>query len=150
MHPNRMKIFEEVAANSDDVERLVEIRLAAMKESLEAVGRYDPQKARARFLDGFEVCSTTKIIIDNEVVGFYVLKRQPDHMLLDHFYIKPDIQGCGFGTAVLNSIKKQAGIKKLPIRLGALKQSRSNNFYRKNGFSYTHQGEWDNYYIYHH
>ena len=41
------------AAVGDDAEALVAIRIAAMRESLERLGRFDPQRARDRFLAGF-------------------------------------------------------------------------------------------------
>jgi GNAT superfamily N-acetyltransferase len=138
--------FEEVIATDKDTEMLVTIRLEAMKESLEAVGRYDPKRARKRFLDNFIAAETMKIVLTGEVVGFYVVKLNTDHMLLDHFYIKPAHQGNGIGSAVLSRIKKQAQLRQFPLRLGALKNSRSNDFYKKNGFTQTHQEAWDNYF----
>jgi len=36
------------------VEALVAIRIAAMRESLERIGRFDRQRARERFLAGFD------------------------------------------------------------------------------------------------
>jgi GNAT superfamily N-acetyltransferase len=141
--------FEEVIATDKDIEMLVTIRLEAMRESLEAVGRYDPKRARKRFLDNFIAAETMKIVLTGEVIGFYVIRKNNDHLLLDHFYISPAHQGSGIGSAVLENIKKQAWSQQIPIRLGALKNSRSNDFYMKHGFIQTHQGEWDYYYIFH-
>ena len=46
----------------------------------------------------------------------------------------------------IRRVKEAAVYTGLPIRLGALKQSESNNFYKNRGFVLTHQEEWDNYY----
>ena len=40
-----------------------------------------------------------------------------------------------------------ADASKKAIKLGALKESRSNDFYKSQGFVFTESGEWDNYYI---
>ena len=69
-----------------------------------------------------------------------------DHLYLKHFYLHPDFQSQGLGGRVISSIKRQAAASGLPIRLGALRNSRSNNFYQKHGFTYTHEEEWDIYY----
>jgi hypothetical protein len=41
-------------AVQSDAEVLVDIHIAAMRESLERIGRFDPQRARERFLASFE------------------------------------------------------------------------------------------------
>jgi hypothetical protein len=42
--------YEICLASDEDREFLAELRISAMKESLENVGRFDPVKARNRFL----------------------------------------------------------------------------------------------------
>ncbi len=37
-----------------DAGTLVQMRIAAMKEGLERIGRFDPQRARVRFLSTFD------------------------------------------------------------------------------------------------
>ena len=41
-----------VAAEPSDFESLVALRIEAMRESLERIGRFDPVRARERFLSG--------------------------------------------------------------------------------------------------
>jgi len=50
------------AATADDAEDLVAIRIAAMRESLERLGRFDLQRARDRFLAGFEPALTRHVV----------------------------------------------------------------------------------------
>ena len=129
-----------------DRESLAELRIAAMKESLESIGRFDPDTARNRFLNSFNKDDTRKVLIDGSLVGFYVIHKKIDYIHLDHLYFFPKYQGLGFGTKILALIKRQALEAGLPIRLGALRGSRSNDFYKKHGFIYTHEEEWDIYY----
>ncbi|MFT5692502.1 MAG: GNAT superfamily N-acetyltransferase [Oceanicoccus sp.] len=142
--------YKIVQANEEDKELLAEIRLLAMKESLEFLDRFDPKRARHRFLETFSRKHTWKITIGENVVGFYVLRLHESHFHLDHLYFRPNFQGEGLGGRVLAGIKQQAKVAELPIRLGALRESRSNDFYKKNGFSYTHEEEWDIYYEFAH
>jgi hypothetical protein len=41
---------------------------------------------------------------------------------------------------------KQARTRRWPVRVGALKGSRSNEFYVRHGFAPESCGEWDNFY----
>lgn len=138
--------FDIKLSAPESVEELVSIRLAAMKDSLQAIGRYDPARARERFLSTFEPEKTNCIFDADHLIGFYVLVANVDHWFLDHLYIHPDFQGKGAGSQILCRIKYAAESSDLPIRLKALKKSESNNFYKSHGFILTHQEEWDNYY----
>lgn len=136
-----------VPAKQSDLENLVAIRIEAMRESLERVGRFDPMRARERFLSGFEACNTRYIEVSGERVGFVVVKHHHSELLLDHLYVRPSAQGSGVGSAVLTQIFKEADAAVLPIRVGALKESASNRFYTRHGFQFIESSEFDNYYV---
>lgn len=119
-----------------------------MKPSLIALGRYDEKRVRKRFLDGFSPKDTVKILVNDDLAGFYVVRDKGDHLHLDHLYILPQYQSKGIGNTVVNKIKDQADCRGLPIRLGALRGSQSNDFYLQNGFVKTHEDEFDIYYQY--
>ena len=128
-------------------EELADIRARAMKESLEALGRFDPERVRHRFLDGFEPSCTRAIVASGERVGFLVVRQVESHLLLDHLYIEPRVQGTGLGSAVLRAVIAEAQKAKKALRLRALKHSRANVFYTKHGFELERVEEWDNYYV---
>jgi GNAT superfamily N-acetyltransferase len=132
---------------SDDVETLVQIRIEAMRESLERLGRFDPARARERFLASFDPAFCRFILVDEIKAGFVLLRPQSDHLLLDHLYIAPAHQGNGVGAAVLHAVLAEADALALPVRLGALRDSDSNRFYRRHGFVKTAESEWDIYYV---
>lgn len=127
---------------------LAELRILAMKESLEALGRFDPVRARTRFVDGFDREATRKVDVAGRLAGFYVVRDKGDHLYLDHLYIHPDCQGKGLGSSILADIIAAARERQLALRLGALRGSRSNAFYQSHGFVQTHEDEWDIYYEY--
>ncbi|MDQ0741348.1 GNAT family N-acetyltransferase [Pseudomonas sp. W4I3] len=134
-------------AQQSDLDNLVAIRIEAMRESLERVGRFDPVRARERFLSGFEAHSTHHIEVSGERVGFVVLKHHHNELLLDHLYVRPSAQGLGIGAAVLMQIFKTADAAALPVKVGALKESASNRFYTRHGFQFVESSEFDNYYV---
>ncbi|VVE87451.1 GNAT family N-acetyltransferase [Pandoraea bronchicola] len=137
------------ATTESDADALVDIRIAAMRESLEGIGRFDPRRARERFLASFDPDLCRFIEADGIQTGFILIRPLEDHWLLDHLYILPEHQGRGIGAAVLADIFKRADAQRMPIRLGALRGSDSNRFYQRHGFVQTGEAEWDIYYVRH-
>lgn len=137
------------ATTESDADTLVGIRIAAMRESLERIGRFDPQRARERFLASFDPALCWFIEADGIQTGFILIRPQQDHWLLDHFCILPEHQSRGIGAAVLRDVFKRADAQRMPIRLGALRGSDSNRFYHRHGFVQTDEAEWDIYYVRH-
>ena len=135
------------AANSEDFEALLALRIEAMRESLECIGRFDLARARERFQSGFSVEHSRHIEVEGKRVGFVVVKPQAECLLIDHLYIHPSAQSRGIGAAVLALVIEEANARALPIRVGALRESDSNRFYKRHGFVLVEQGEFDNYYI---
>ena len=142
--PPRISLEPAVQA---DFETLVAIRIDAMRESLERIGRFDPSRARERFRAGFSPEHTRHIVVAGKRVGFVVTKPQEQYLLLDHLYIKPEHQRLGIGAQALQSVFSQAASLRKPVKVGALRESESNKFYARHGFKLVEQGEFDNYYV---
>jgi GNAT superfamily N-acetyltransferase len=135
------------AVGADDVEALVALRIAAMRDSLERIGRFDPQRARERFLSSFDPARTRHIVVQGRPVGFVVTTPMATWLSLDHLYLDPAWQGQRIGAAVLTAVFAEAEALGLPVRVGALKQSDSNRFYQRHGFTLVEEGEFDLYYL---
>lgn len=133
-------------ALAEDAAALADIRVAAMRPSLVAVGRFDADRARRRLLDGFCAEETTLIRADGALAGFYVLRNRADHLYLDHLYLTPDRQGKGIGRWVVETIKDKARSLGLPVRLMALRHSAANAFYLGAGFRATGEKDFDIHY----
>lgn len=140
-----MKLTFEVTT-VDDFDCLVELRIDAMKESLEAIGRLDRERSIERFRSSFTPETTKTIRNEKELVGFIAVSEKEDHFYLDHLYIDPKFQSLGIGTLVIKELVGTSEKRKLPIRLGALKSSKSNEFYIRHGFEVTQEDEFDIYY----
>jgi GNAT superfamily N-acetyltransferase len=140
-------LIELAQASADDLQGLVALRIEAMRESLERIGRFDPVRARERFAAGFSPEHTRHVVVANARVGFVVVKPQADHLLIDHLYIQPSMQNQGLGAAVLVRVFAQADQAVLPLRVGALRESASNRFYLRHGFILVEEADFDNYYV---
>ena len=130
-----------------DAEELASLRVVAMRESLARIGRFDPTRARERFLSGFNPEQTRHILSVNRKVGFVAVKPIDSGLLLDHLYVKPEHQGKGIGAAVLSEVFAHASAANCSVRVGALRESESNQFYAQHGFVLVEQAEFDNYYV---
>lgn len=144
MNSDRVTFSQATAADFDE---LVTLRIAAMRESLERVGRFDPERARERLRNSFYPEHTQFIVLEGERVGFYTLRPMGDLLRLDHLYVQPKHQSLGIGSAVLQKIMAEADEQQLPMHLGALRESASNRFYQRHGFVQTHEDAWDIYYV---
>ena len=135
-----------LAAQAGDVEELASLRVAAMRESLERIGRFDPVRARERFTSSFDPAFTCHIMVSGAKVGFVVVRPSSEGWLLDHLYVLPAHQGQGHGAEVLRRVFADADARGQRLRVGALKGSRSNDFYQRHGFNLVESGDWDHYY----
>lgn len=142
-----------IPAGGIDPGLLADLRVAAMRPSLEAVGRFDPVRARQRFLAQYTAEDTWllqgSVLGATALAGFYVLRLRPDHLYLDHLYIHPDHQALGLGKRVVRAVQAQAAEQGLPLRLMALRDSPANAFYRACGFIPTKVDPLDTHYVWH-
>jgi ribosomal protein S18 acetylase RimI-like enzyme len=136
-----------VPVTAADFDLLADLRIAAMRESLERVGRFNPERARERLRSSFHPEHTCLIIFEEAKVGFYAARPSPEGLRLDHLYIHPDFQRRGIGGVVLKQILAGADQGAVPVLVGALKESASNRFYQRYGFAITSESEWDIYYV---
>ncbi len=123
-----------------DFEAMLALRIAALRESLERLGRFDPQRARERLASQFDPACMQHIECDGQRIGFVTVLPMPDGALkLQHLYIRPGHQGQGVGRWVLDGIKRQGR----DIHLSALRLSDANRFYLREGFVAVGESEMD-------
>jgi len=137
--------FEPAAP--EDVEALVALRIAAMRASLERIGRFDPQRARDRFLSNWSADHTRHLVTGGERVGFVVVRPVADHLLLDHLYVHPGHQRRGIGGTALEAVLQSADAAAMAVRVVALRESDANGFYVRHGFRLVQEADWDNHYV---
>ncbi|EEF62532.1 GNAT family N-acetyltransferase [Pedosphaera parvula] len=131
----------------EDFDELADLRIVAMRESLERIGRFDPDRARQRLRNSFYPEHTRFILLNAQRIGFYTFRPAGDGFHLDHVYIHPHHQSRGIGSYVMHHVLSQSDALKLSVHLCALRDSPSNRFYQRHGFVKTSEDEWDIYYV---
>ena len=132
-------------ATAEDFDRLFELRIAAMRESLERIGRFNERRAFERFRSTFTPEHTRLVLIAGQLAGCVAMKPEGGELLLEHFYLYPAFQGRGLGAAVLQHLLVEADEAGQPIRLSVLQKSDAARFYRRFDFVETSQDDFDIY-----
>ncbi|MDR7334650.1 GNAT family N-acetyltransferase [Roseateles asaccharophilus] len=122
-----------------DFEAMLSVRIEALRESLERLGRFNPDVARARLKSQFRPEWMRHLVVDGERVGYFTVEPRGGELRLHHLYLKPAMQGQGIGAWVLEQIKARG----LPITLAALRESRANDFYLRHGFKVVEEQAFD-------
>lgn len=130
-----MTPFSFIPAGPDDFDRLAALRLHVMRESLERVGRFNPERNRDYFRTSFRPDHTRLIAIDGQFAGCVAFGPWMEKLLLEHFYLTPEWQGRGLGGSVLAQLLNEADEHRLPVRLTVLKGSDAERFYTRRGFT---------------
>ncbi|MBH9576392.1 GNAT family N-acetyltransferase [Inhella proteolytica] len=125
--------FAPVAA--EDFEALLALRIRAMRPALEALGRFDPERARARFLGQFEPEAMRWVMRDGARVGLLTLRKGQQPWHLRHMYLEPEAQGQAVGAWVIGQAQQEAAAAGAGIALEALRGSAANRFYQRHGFA---------------
>lgn len=143
-----MQTIELIPATEADFEAMLALRIRAMQASLERIGRFDPERARERLRASYDPTVTRHIVIDGDQrIGFVAVKPCDAGLMLDHLYLDPLHHGQGIGSKVLQQIFSETDQLGLSLHVGALRQSDANLFYLKHGFVFSHETEWDIYYV---
>ncbi len=138
--------IEFLPAEVGDASALASLRVAAMQPSLEQVERFDPERARERFLADYSPEHTCHVSLQGQRVGCVVVKPDRLGFLLQHLYIHPEHQNRGIGSAVLAKVFALADAAEQELRLVALRGSGANRFYQRHGFVPMQEVDVDVYY----
>ncbi|MGF9698525.1 GNAT family N-acetyltransferase [Paenibacillus sp. MABNR03] len=137
---NRLTMRQAVQA---DQERLADLRALVLYDDLTRLGRYDEVRVRERFRNTFDPVYTWIIELEGSSVGCVALKPRSEGVLLEHFYIHPDIQGRKLGTEVLQMLLEQEEVRGKRVTLNVLQGSRAQRLYERFGFVVDREDEVD-------
>jgi len=134
-------------AGEADFETLLALRIRVLRPHLERVGRFDPERARRYFREGYDPTHLRLLLADGAFAGCVALKPDGDGLVLEHFYIDDGFQGRGLGGAVLRLLLAEADAAGKAVRLGVLKGSPAARLYQRHGFVWTHDEPYDDYFL---
>ena len=138
--------FAFAPACAGDLAALTELRLSVMAESFNRIGRFDPDRARAWFAETYRPETTRLIRVGGAMAGCVALyPTEPGTLKLEHFYLAPDWQGRGLGTAVLDVLLAEADAAGARGILTVLRESDARRLYERRGFVETGRDDLDVY-----
>jgi GNAT superfamily N-acetyltransferase len=130
-------------AKAADFESLLALRFRAMQPSLQALGRFDPERARERFAATFLPEFMQHIVVDDDRVGCVSLRPKPDALRIDHLYIDPAWQRRQIGSWVMDWACASADLRQQTLQLAMLQGSDAIRFYQRHQFFELQRGEFD-------
>ncbi|MEV2212881.1 GNAT family N-acetyltransferase [Streptomyces sp. NPDC050997] len=139
-------------AEPADVEPIVEIRAVVMRPDLERLGRFDEHRVRQRLRDAFSPRHTSVVLAGGALaggalVGCVALRPAEDGLWLEHFYLAPEVQGRGLGSAVLRTLLDRTDADGRSVRLNVLRGSAARRLYERHGFTVEAQDPIDIYMV---
>jgi GNAT superfamily N-acetyltransferase len=117
-----------------DFEPLLALRIDVMREHLERVFRYKPERARRIFREHFDEPGLRLILVDDERAGCVGFRISKSEIKIDSFYLDRRYQNRGLGATILKVLLAEADAQDLPVRLEVLRGSPADRFYERHGF----------------
>ena len=117
-----------------DFEPLLALRIEVMREHLERVFRYKPERARRIFREHFDEPGMRLILVDGERAGCVGFRTTDSEIKIDSFYLGRRYQNRGLGATILKVLLAEADAQGLPVRLEVLRGSPADRFYERHGF----------------
>jgi GNAT superfamily N-acetyltransferase len=118
-----------------DFEPLLALRIEVMREHLERVFRYKPERARRIFREHFDEPGLRLILVDGERAGCVGFRISEGEIKIDSFYLDRRHQNRGLGATILKVLLAEADAQGLPVRLEVLRGSPADRFYERHGFA---------------
>lgn len=116
-----------------------------MRPDLERLGRYDEHRVRQRLRDSFSPAHTMIIVVDGAFAGSVTVRPAEYGRWLEHFYLAPELQGRGLGSAVLRTLLDETDSSGALVRLNVLQGSAAQRLYERHGFTVEDQDPVDVY-----
>lgn len=129
-----MKDWRFGPPDESDFEPLLALRIDVMREHLERVFRYDPDRARGYFREAFDEPGMRLILVGGERAGCVGFRIGADEIKLDSFYLDRRHHNTGLGTTILKTLLAEADALRLPVRLEVLNGSKADRIYLRHGF----------------
>ena len=129
-----------------DFEPLLAIRTDVMREHLERVGRYTPERSRRMFRGHFDEPGTRLILQEGVRVGCVGFRKHDHEIRIDSFYLERRLHGSGLGTVILKALLAEADATGLPVRLEVLTGSKADRLYLRHGFVKLREDEIEGFY----
>ncbi|MFD6699242.1 MULTISPECIES: GNAT family N-acetyltransferase [unclassified Microbacterium] len=116
-----------------DIDAIAALKERVLRQDLEPLVGWDPERSRARVVEHFSPSHTWMIAVDGEDAGTITLRPDQEALWLEMFYLDARHQGRGIGSSVLRSVLTDAPADR-PLRLQVLVGSAALRLYERHGF----------------
>jgi ribosomal protein S18 acetylase RimI-like enzyme len=122
-------------SNADDAPLFYRVIEQTMREFIIATwGKWNESRVLQESREDSISPNAQVIQIGDVAVGVFLVERSPTHIQLEQIYLLPKYQRLGIGSALINSLIKEASQSYLPIRLRVMAINPAKTFYEKLGF----------------
>jgi N-acetylglutamate synthase-like GNAT family acetyltransferase len=124
-----------------DFEYILDLSIRTMREHLERIGRFDPERRRARMRTHLDAGSLRLIERDGAALGCLGLYPRGEAMELHSVFLEPALQGRGLGAEVFAALRAAHPGRGWWIEV--LKGSPARRFWERQGFVLTGEAPFD-------
>ncbi len=124
-----------------DFEAVLALPIRAMRPHLERIGRFDPDRRRARMRRQFDAGILRVIEQGGGMAGCVGVDAAAAEVEIHSLFLDEHAQGRGLGAAVFRALL--AEFPGRPVRIEVLKESRARCFWERQGFVLTGEAEFD-------
>ena len=128
-------------ATEAEFEAILDLSIRTMRAHLERIGRFDPQRRRARMRRHLDAGSLHLIERDGAVLGCLGLYDRGAHLELHSVFLEPALQGRGLGAEVFATLRAAHPGRAWWIEV--LKESPARRFWERQGFVLTGEAPFD-------
>jgi N-acetylglutamate synthase-like GNAT family acetyltransferase len=128
-------------ATEADFDHVLDLSIRTMREHLERIGRFDPERRRARMRQHLGAGSLRVIERDRVAIGCLGIYPRGAQMELHSFFLEPALQGAGLGAEIFARLREQHPGRGWQNEV--LKQSPARRFWERQGFTLTGETEFD-------
>jgi len=121
-------------ATIKDFDFLYHLKVACLKEYVDAAYGWDEEYQRQLFTDRFDPSTTQIIVVDGQVVGQLSVEEKEEELYIAGLYISPRWQNQGLGTSIIEDVVSAAIDQELGVRLQVLRVNPAHRLYERLGF----------------
>jgi GNAT superfamily N-acetyltransferase len=130
-------------ATADDLPAIADLKVLVIRPHLERLIPFSEESTRQYLYERFVVANTRIIEVDGVFAGCVALRQAEDCRWIEQFYLVPEFQGQGLGSAVLATLLEECDRDGQAVRLDVLQQSPARRLYERYGFVLEHEDELD-------
>ena len=128
-------------ATEADFEAVLALSIRAMREHLERIGRFDPERRRSRMRRQFDAGILRIIEQAGTMAGCIGVEAKASAVEIHSLFLDTHAQRQGLGEAVFQAVL--AAHPGQPFRIEVLQQSPARRFWERQGFVLTGESEFD-------